>query len=373
MKKQFLQIISLVLSLIILLPFAGCVKDEPVRPVLPKEDRVVLSFRGETITESEFGYYLSLYKGRFSRAYADFSDTDEFYSSEFGSTTMEDYLLDTVVQNVKRTLISEALYSEQGFDDADLIAEDIGYYIESLVYERYGNDREAFSKALAAIGITEEQLKQIYIRDEMTYSLFSYLAGEKATIGLNDSAKQEYLEKNYARIRHIYVNNKYTYLTDESGAPVYGPDGKQQTAPLTGEDLAAKNALISAIDESLGDGGDFDEIYSALSEDKYYENGYYLTRNTEFIDTVVSAAFNLEVGEWVKLTSNVGTHYVMRLPMDQSPWENNDNADFFGDFNDAVLNELFGEYLDSFSDEVSVNKDVLDDFDIRSAKINYNF
>ena len=190
MKKQFLQIISLVLSLIILLPFAGCVKDEPVRPVLPKEDRVVLSFRGETITESEFGYYLSLYKGRFARPYADFSDTDEFYSSEIDGVKMEDYLFNTVIQNVKRSLIAEALYSELEENEIDHIREDIDYYVESLIYERYGNDEAAFREALFDIGITPEQLTEIYVRDEMTYSLLVYLADEKTSLGMSDSAIQ---------------------------------------------------------------------------------------------------------------------------------------------------------------------------------------
>ncbi|MBR5253031.1 MAG: hypothetical protein IKV39_04050, partial [Clostridia bacterium] len=162
-------------------------------------------------------------------------------------------------------------------------------------------------------------------------------------------------------------------LTDENGDPVFGSDGKQMTTPLTGVALESKNAVIDAIYESLASGGDFDEIYEAFSEDKYYENGYYLTRDTDFIDEVVSAAFVLEVGEWVMGTSSVGTHFVMRLPMDDAPWEDEKNSDFFSGVKDTVLNELFGEYLDSFASEVVTDSETLEKFDVKSAKTGHNF
>ena len=69
---------------------------------------------------------------------------------------------------------------------------------------------------------------------------------------------------------------------------------------MEGEELEAKNALIAAIDEALGNGDDFEEIYEAFSEDKYYTNGYYLTRTTDFVSDVVKSAFELEDGETVE-------------------------------------------------------------------------
>ena len=371
--KRIISSIMLYIFLFTLLFTMGCAKETPNYPIAQREDKVVFSFRGKTVTESEFGYYLSLYKGRFAQLYTDFSDTDEFYSREIDGIKMEDYIFDTVVKNVKRSLISEALYSELPGNEVDLIVEDIDYYIESLVYERYRNDEEQFKDALADIGITPEQLKEIFVRDEMTYSLLVYLADEKSTIGMNDGAIQDYVNENYSHIRHIYVNNKYTYLTDENGNPVFGSDGKQMTTPLTGDALKSKNAVIDAIFESIDNGGDFDEIYEAFSEDKYYENGYYLTRDTDFIDEVVDAAFVLEVGEWVMGTSSVGTHFVMRLPMDDAPWEDEKNSDFFSGVKDTVLNELFGEYLDSFASEVVTDSETLEKFDVKSAKTGHNF
>ena len=106
---------------------------------------------------------------------------------------------------------------------------------------------------------------------------------------------------------------------------------------------------------------------------KYYENGYYLTRNIQFIDEVVDAAFSLEIGEWTKLETSVGTHYVKRLEMDTSPWADTANSDFFSSFETTVTNEFFGQYLDSFANEVIVNEEALAQFDLKSAEVNYIF
>lgn len=370
MIKSFKKFLSFALVLVLLLPLIGCANGDKTND---NENTVVMTFNDKTITAGEFGYYLANYKSRFAQVFTDFEDTDEFYDSEINGVNAEEYLFDMVVQNVKRTLVSEALFYENGLELNDSMIMDIEYYMDMLIYEKFNNDDAEFNSAVNKLGITALELRDIYLRDEMTYELMSLLAKDKETIGVTDQAMQDYLDDNYSRICHIYVNNKYTYLTDLNGKPVYDAEGKKMTVQMSGKELAAKNDVIAAIDESLADGGDFVEIYDAFSEDKLYKNGYYLTRNTQFIDEVVLAAFELEIGEWIKIESNVGTHYVKRLPMDQKPWEDNANADFFGNFVDVVINEKFGEYLDSFASEVEINEEALEEFDLRTSPVNYIF
>lgn len=47
------------------------------------------------------------------------------------------------------------------------------------------------------------------------------------------------------------------YATDEDGVQEYTDDGLRKKRELTAEELAAKQALIDAIDESLAEGADF--------------------------------------------------------------------------------------------------------------------
>ena len=161
--------------------------------------------------------------------------------------------------------------------------------------------------------------------------------------------------------------------TDEDDMAVYTEDGLQKTVPLSGELLQEQNAKIEASDCALADGTPFEEVYLTYSEDLYYENGYYLTRETGFVSGVVSSAFDLNVGEWVSVEFDYGTHYIMRLDLDPSPWADEKNSDFFSDFNDDVAAELFSRLIEAELDRVTVDEELLAGFSLADSPINYRF
>ena len=163
------------------------------------------------------------------------------------------------------------------------------------------------------------------------------------------------------------------YATDEDGVQEYTDDGLRKKRELTAEELAAKQALIDAIDESLAEGADFDEVYDAFSEDKYYKNGYYISENMDFIEDVTDSAMSLEVGEYKKIETDYGTHYIMRLEMDEKPWENEDNSDFFDGYDTTVGQALFADMAEEKISEVVLNEEVLGEYTMADSAINYRF
>lgn len=335
----------------------------------------VLTYKNSVITENEFTYYLATYKSRYLNTYSDFEDKASFYASELGDTgmTAEEFLFDSILRNVKMSLICDELAAENGLTVPESSVEIIDDYIDDFITEYSGGSKTQFNQALSQYGINADMLKDIYLRDELGTALYDYLYGSNGTIGITDADRTAYLNENYVRVRHIYVNNKYTYAVDENGVVLTNSDGTYQTAAISGELLETQNAKIAAIDEALGNGDDFDAVYAAYSEDTLYENGYYLTRNMDFIDDVVISAFDLEVGSYVKLESEVGTHYVMRMEMDESPWDDDKNADFFTDYDTTVSTELFTEYVASFVDEVEVNEEILAEFSVEASPTNSRF
>lgn len=333
-----------------------------------------MTYNNSKITENEFQYYLATYKGRFLQTYTDFADTADFYASEItDGITYESYLFDMILENVKRTLICDALFDEMNLKLNSSTEENIDYYLNDYIAEYSNGSKNQFNAVLSEYGINVSMLKDIYLRDEKTAAVFSAMYGNNGTSPITDSDRAEYLEENYVRVRHIYVNNKYVYSTDADGYAIYTQEGLKQTQAMEGEELEAKNALIAAIDESLAAGDDFKAVYDAFSEDKYYANGYYLTRSTDFVSEVVSSAFELNEGEYVKIESDVGTHYIQRIALDTAPWKNDSNADFFTDYDTVVAEALFAKYLDNLLPAVEINNEVLEEFSVETSSINYRF
>lgn len=334
-----------------------------------------MTYGDSAITKNEFQFYLATYKARFAQTYSDFKDTSDFYSMELGDTgmTAEEFLFDAVVHNVKMSLICDKLFDDYGLKLSSSVAETIDDYLDDFVTEYANGSKTVFNSALSAYGINLKMLREIYLRDERASSVFNYLFGSGGEMELTDEDRLEYLNENYIRVRHIYVNNKYTYAYDEDGIPIYTTEGMHQTVSLSDDEIAAKNEVIAAIDTELEAGGDFEEIYEAFSEDQYYENGYYLTLDTDFVDDVVTSAFDLEIGECIKIESDVGVHYIKRLEMDETPWSDEANADFFDGYDTTVADHLFTEYVESFIDEIVVHEDVIAGYTVEDSAINYRF
>ena len=265
------------------------------------------------------------------------------------------------------------MFDDYGLSLSRSVEDTINSYIDDFVDEYADGSRNKFNAALGAYGVNINMLKKIYLRDEKVSALYDALYGTNGIIGITDEDRQNYLDENYVRVRHIYVNNKYMYATDEDGVQEYTDDGLRKKRELTAEELAAKQALIDAIDESLAEGADFDEVYDAFSEDKYYKNGYYISENMDFIEDVTDSAMSLEVGEYKKIETDYGTHYIMRLEMDEKPWENEDNSDFFDGYDTTVGQALFADMAEEKISEVVLNEEVLGEYTMADSAINYRF
>lgn len=335
----------------------------------------VLTYKDSVITENEFTYYLATYKSRYLNAYSDFEDKASFYTSTLGDTdvTAEEFLFDSILHNVKMSLVCDVLAEENGLTVSKSTEQIIDDYIDDFITEYSGGSKTQFNQALSLYGINADMLRDIYLRDELGSALFDYLYGSKGTIGVSDADRTAYLNDNYVRVRHIYVNNKYVYSVDEDGVIRTNTDGTYKTEALSGTLLEEQNAKIAAIDEALANGENFDTVYTTYSEDTLYENGYYLSRSMDFVDNVVVSAFDLEIGNYVKVESDVGTHYIMRLEMDESPWSDKKNADFFPDYDTTVATELFTAYVESYVDDVEVNEELLENYSVEASPTNSRF
>ncbi len=361
--KRFYRYAAFLLAVLLLLPLAGCT-------AYP----TALSFGETEFSTNMYRFWLSSYKGQFLRTYADMKDTDAFYDSILtDNTTAEAFLNGVVLENVTRNLICAELFRQYGLTLPEETTDAIDAYIEELTKEYAGGSRRSLNSLLAEYGANGEILRDVFIVEEKVTALFQYLYGEGGPQALTEADLAAYYQKEYVRIRHIYVNESYVYELAEDGSFLVDSSGNIVTRALTAEELAEKEKKIAAIDEALANRTAFDTVYKEYSEDQLYENGYYLTRETDFIDEVVTAAFTLAEGSHTKVESEFGTHYLYRLSLDAGAYTNEKNADFFSDFADAAAEANFLDLLDTYMDQISVVDEELAPYSIRNVPANYAF
>ncbi len=355
------RILPALLALALLLPLAAC-----------GGTKAAMSYGKSSISIYMYRYWLSTYKGVFLRTYSDMRDTDAFWDSVLdGGETAEEYLNGLVAENVKRTLVCAELFDRYDLTLPSSSVKQTDDYIEELITEEANGSRSAFNQILAQYGVNLNILREIYLFESKASVLFSYLYGDGGPRQLGPEKLDEYCASHFVRVRHIYVNDAYALDTDEDGYYKTNADGTVATRPLTEEEAAEKAEIIARIEAALAAGENFDAVYERYSEDKYYENGYYLSRGIDFIDEVVDAAFSLAVGEQTELHSDYGTHFLYRMESEERPYENEANADFFDSVLNDAENEDFMAYLDTLLPDVTVYEDVIAPYSIRDAAVNY--
>ena len=333
-----------------------------------------MSYGKTEISENVFRYWLSYYKNSFLNTYKDLKNTaDSFATVLPNGETAEEYLYGQTVENVKMTLICMELFRENGLTLSDALETQIDDYVDDILKEYAGGNKKTLNAALATYGVNMDMLRQIYRDQEKSGALFDYMYGENGTTPVTEEDYTAYYEENYCHIRHIYVNNQYYYVTDENGNSVFDTNGNVKTADMDAAMQADKQTVIDAIDAALAEGMDFETVYATYSEDQFYENGYYLTQSIDFIPEVVDAAFSLEIGEWEKVESDYGVHYIMRLPLVEKAYADENNADFFPDYETTVKSELFVNYIRSFLPDVTVNEEVINRYNMVDSPVNYRF
>ncbi len=339
-----------------------------------KSGEAVMTYGDSVITENVFRYYLSYYKNIYLKTYSDMKDTAAYYQTVMpDGRTAEQVLFDMTVENVQMTLVCMELFQKEGLSISDTLREDIDYYLADLVTEYAGGDKKSLNAELAQYGVNLDMLADIYVDQEKSGFLFDYYYGEGGIHPLSEEEKDAWYRDNYSHIVHLYINDAYYYPINEAGFTQTDENGNPVSAPLTEELKAEKQMTIDAIDASLAAGSDFMDVYNTFSEDKYYPNGYYLTRATNFVPEVVDAAFTLDEGAWTKLSSEQGTHYVFKLPLDEKAWENEANADFFSTFETDLASERFMSSIREYLPQVKVDAEALSRYSVEDSPVNYRF
>lgn len=338
-------------------------------------ESVVMELEGHKITGGMYGYWLSRYKALYLYSYAGGSDSASFWDTKLTDTlTAKDLFTSITDENIKKNLVCMYLFDKYSLKLPDGTKDEIKEKIDKLVEDMGG--KKEFANYAADFGVDAKLLERIYLIEEEIEYLRDYLYGANGTEKVTAEQKDKYYNDNYARIRHIFFSTSTQYVLDGNGSYTFDADGNKITTTPTDEEINRKKVTATAVHARIEAGESFEELLEQYTEDeasKTYKNGYYLTSTIDYIDEVVDAAFDMEIGEVRLVNSDYGVHIVKRYALDDKGYENEENKDFFGDFEDLVISEVFQNKLAEYLNDVKVNTEEKEKYSIVTAKASLQF
>ncbi len=329
----------------------------------------VMTLGDESVTDHMYEYWMCSYKAVLLSQYSDAKDSAEFWDMKLTEdTTAESFFYDLTYNYIESNLVAMHLFDEYGLEIEDEDREKAEQIISDLKEAYAGGNTNDFNRLLANYGVNADLLYDIYLEELKSTYVYNHVF-ESGILTVGDAEKEQFLEDNYARIRQIYVNNKY-----DREKSSYDDSGNFVMAPISDDVKAEKDAKIAEIQSKLSAGADFDEVYEAYSEDKEFPDGYYLCITTENLPReMINKALALDVGETATFETDYGTHIIKRLEMNEGAYSDEANAPFFTDFKEKVYEAVFNDLITSYYGRIEVDEEAIKQYTIRDSLPNYSF
>lgn len=435
MKKASVKILALALSVLLCLSvICGCASS----------GKKFMELDGESMSVNMFQLYLSRMKGTLSSSYAYGSTalTNSFWDTVMSAdgTTYNDYFTAQILDNTKTYLAALALFEEEGLELPDSYIDEIDAEMKRLLEEEGEGSKNTLNSILAPYGVNYKILREAYIIEAKISYLCDYLFGAGGS-KISPTLLEEYYQENYVRFKQVFLytydlvyeedefgndiyysvsdtsrisyDKKATQKQNEDGSiakdkngdiiyvneqgeiaydkangkrsPKLGSDGNQLIRDYTKEELIEVSDRAQLIFESTQEKNYtlFDSLVEAYSEDEgmtEYQNGYYMTKDTDYeAPEVIDELFDMKDGEVRIVHSEYGIHIVMKYALDEGGYSNADNKLFFRDadgtylFLEDLKNQLLSEKLKPYKDKIVIDDGLIEGIDIKSASPNYYY
>ena len=424
MKKTPIRVLSLCLCVILLAAaLLSC----------GSSGKTMMSIGKQTLSVNMYQLMLSRYRGTMEYSYPEAAQ-DQFWDIVIDSTgtTYNDYFTASIYDNAK-TYVA-AMYVFEEVEKLELpkgTVDVIDEEMQKMIDELADGSKTAFNAQLSQFGVNYEMLREAYIMEAKVAYLQETLYGTDGSL-LSDVVKEDYYQKNYTRFKHVFLftysavyerdangddiyfndNDTIAYdkvngtvkndadgkpVTDENGdtvyyttdgkiaydkvngfrAYVYNEDGYVTTRQYTEAEVAEVKAKAEQVLEMAKSGEDFDELLEIYGEDPgfaEYTNGYYLTAASEYeIAEVKDVLPEMKTGEIRLVQSDYGFHVVKKYELDEGAYKDKTNADFFTDFNDKLMTDMFLNLVGQYTDKVEVDEELASSIEIRDVAANYYY
>lgn len=335
----------------------------------------LMTYEGLSVTSGMYSYWMSSYKTYYLYMLGG-EDTEEFLQSTvLDGITVADYIANMVNEIAKSNLISLYLFDEYKLSLSESTLTGIDADIDALIEEAGG--RSAMNERLAPLGINVDILRDIYIAEQKTYAVMDYLYGSSASgvIGaeaITDAQREEFYQENYVAVKHILIRTADKTEKDENGEIVYDANGNPKSVELTEEEKQEKQELIESIVKQLDDGADFDELLEKYNEDsgaEVYADGYILAQFSNYPESFIDAAFDMEIGERRVVEEDYGTHIMLKVPLKEEAYNDAVYVNMLSNFEEVLRSEIYSKKIAPMAENIVIDEDALSDYSILSTPV----
>lgn len=318
------------------------------------KDLIICTVDGHDIDFDTFRYYYFYTLTNYTNNYGVNLDTIKQIDDGF-NIFMKD-----VVNNIKQEYVAQQLAKENGIKLTDDDKKTIDSNIKST-QSNYESEEE-YLNALKSSYLTEDLLRKMYefstIYQKVDKQLFS--AGGKYATSEKDFKKIVQNTDEYSRVIHILIPYEcQVEITDSAAKESYDKatlsaklSAKQSAFKALSEDEQAKakekaKKLAEDVLKKAKDGEDFKKLIEKYGWDPGMESspdGYYVNKNTSFVQEFKDAAFKLKENEISGLVENnsYGWFIIKRLPVDMDYVEKN-IENMIKEYDTPKISELYNE------------------------------
>ncbi len=351
-----------------------------------------LRMNNTTVSREVYCYWLTWYKYEYLVLYkADgAADTEEFWNStdpDTGLTHLEQ-ATSGALDYMRQVVAAAAYLDSTGRTLTDTERDQITLALNRMLTHQSDGSKSAFNRLVEPYGFDYRAVKEAVLLEAKANKLYELLAGDVSSV--SDAHIRSYVAENYTHTLILIVNTDIAYLTDEDGTLMSDGKGGYQSRPLTEEEKAEKQQVIADIEQQLTAGIDeaaFRELMREHNDDLNtltYRNGYFFAPSSAFTTfllteepDVTRTALELEEdGDWKKVTTEGGmTAFVYRaqLLVEDKPWDEDYNYDFFSDVRSLTALYLYKALLKEQTEAVEVFTERVNSIDFIALPYQYAF
>lgn len=319
--------------------------------------KTVLSYKGERVSTAELTYWTSTLKTHYlSGAPKGSRDTEAFWASMANQTQTHKQAFDALLlAKLKQVLVSKYLFDQWELTypagtDVD------GALEEKKRYYREYDEMDEWEQALSRLGVSERQLRQIYLAEAKVAAVKSHL------LTTLTAQSQEYAAALQNHFTEHYLNVQFAvfYLSynPETKEEITSPTEQQIKRNRAEEMLAQGRAQTKTAVELISEYSEYDTLTG-------YTNGWFLSEQDNFDANLYAEFAKTEVGAWgsYEFTENGDTYLYV--------WHRNAISDYdlMGTDEKSTLaarakDAYYTAQMEVFGASVTVDRDVLEQYSV---------